>query len=339
MMNSKTKVLFQLYSNSGWFKLPKTFFHMTPSIEAAVALAYLINRVNVKIEKEDEKFFDNDGWFRLPAKTIQGYFNVSEYVQTKIVRDLIECGFIQTEMRGMPRRRWVFINIEAIQDAMANTKIKKLTVPKKLGNVVPKKLGDCDPKNHSSMKNPLEEPEKEELSQPTDGTPTHLSGSSTNGKSESKNKPSSFDRRCAVELQKATIQKGKGNKTSKIYDWSNQFRLLRERDGKAQKLIKKVLLWYMDQDWTETYMPQAFSAKTFRDKFNEKLFPAYERANQNGQSSEPKLKLRNKEITAFGLQTRYHKKFGSYAPWRQEDMDVILTDLGEKPGSVKVEDL
>lgn len=71
----------------------------------------------------------------------------------------------------------------------------------------------------------------------------------------------------------------------KIKSWANDFRLLKEKDGVDSQRIKKVLTWYRKNIGGQ-YVPEAFSASTFRSKFL-KLESALERQKnppKNGQA-------------------------------------------------------
>ncbi|MBW8042450.1 MAG: hypothetical protein FVQ85_20980 [Planctomycetes bacterium] len=77
-----------------------------------------------------------------------------------------------------------------------------------------------------------------------------------------------FDRICCAKLYRALRAKDKIFRKVNKKQWICQFEKLRTSDGVKKKDIKKVLLWYIDHVG-EDYMPEAFSAKSFRSKFEQ----------------------------------------------------------------------
>ena len=75
-----------------------------------------------------------------------------------------------------------------------------------------------------------------------------------------------FDQSCVTALLRIlTIKRKVFRKVNKT-NWAKEFRDLRCRDGVDKKRIKTVLAWYIKHIGDE-YIPTAFSASGFRDKF------------------------------------------------------------------------
>ncbi len=96
---------------------PMTFYEFGLPLDSVGMLAYLINQA--KMKRHDEKttvFLDNYGWFGCGAASLRTKFKMTEHTQRRIMNDLIEAGFVSTQMRGIGKykRRWIFIHIARV---------------------------------------------------------------------------------------------------------------------------------------------------------------------------------------------------------------------------------
>lgn len=117
--------------------------------------------------------------------------------------------------------------------------------------------------------------------------------SKKNPPKKSKNIPTSeFDRKCTLQFRKALEIKGKiSHKLGSCKSWDIQFAVLRRNHDESK--IKTVLDWYCD-NLGDKFIPEAFSAKAFRFKF-ESIESAI------GRTEEMKSTKPKKEITAKDL--------------------------------------
>ncbi len=91
-------------------------------------------------------------------------------------------------------------------------------------------------------------------------------------------KVSKFDKLSASKLHKALQVKKKIYRKVNKRQWILQFKKLRIDDGVKKKDIKEVLSWYI-RHIGEEFVPQAYSAKSFREKFDQ-IFAAMEQGNK-----------------------------------------------------------
>lgn len=103
-----------------------------------------------------------------------------------------------------------------------------------------------------------------------------------------------FDRVCAKKLYEALKAKKKIFRKVNLNKWIFQFKKLRVDEEEKKDRIKKVLLWYI-RHIGEEWIPEAFSAMSFREKF-ENIEAAMERSNKG-----------NGEFKDFDVKTTKHK--------------------------------
>ena len=99
-----------------------------------------------------------------------------------------------------------------------------------------------------------------------------------------KKQPTSFDFRAAEELWKVVQTHRKVQKNSELRGWANQIRQMREVDEVSKEDIRKTIEWYAVYIGQE-YMPEAFSARTFRQKYKDGKFTAAMRRTSRETSS------------------------------------------------------
>jgi hypothetical protein len=78
--------------------------------------------------------------------------------------------------------------------------------------------------------------------------------------------PSLHDKMCASELNNAIKQKGRLLAPYSLKAWANEFRILRQHLDQDELRLLDVLDWYR-ANFGKAYVPRAYSAKSFRDKF------------------------------------------------------------------------
>jgi len=80
------------------------------------------------------------------------------------------------------------------------------------------------------------------------------------------NNRQSFDKKCCQKLIELLQTRRKVFRKINLANWITTFKKLRIDDGIKKSRIKKVLIWYI-KHFGEDYVPEAYSAKSFRDKF------------------------------------------------------------------------
>jgi len=97
-----------------------------------------------------------------------------------------------------------------------------------------------------------------------------------------KNIPSSFDKTTAHKFADVVCSYRKVQKNSNLRQWANTFRQMRVIDGVSEKDIRDTIIWYKKHIGGD-FIPEAFSATTFRKKFAEgKFASAMKRMSSNG---------------------------------------------------------
>jgi len=154
-----------------------------------------------------------------------------------------------------------------------------------------------------------------------------------------KRQPSAFDHRCAEELRKVVSSVVKVNCKADVRKWAEQFRLMREHDEVPKEEIRRTIQWYGDHVDDE-YAIEAYSAKTFREKYKAGKFAGAMRragrgpdAGTGGIRDGQDPKLRRVRSLYFGR----HGVDGGQV--MQPLVDAILVEMGEEPGSVRDIDL
>jgi len=143
--------------------------------------------------------------------------------------------------------------------------------------------------------------------------------------------PSTFDHRAAAELKKVISSHIKVNKNARMEQWADTFRLLRERDGVAIDEIKNAIKWYKHHIGEE-YIPEAYSADAFREKYNNNKIPAaMKRTAEEGPGSNGSVDARDvfNELQIMGCSLNFD----------QEDVDDAAISLGAAAGTFKMKDM
>jgi len=105
-----------------------------------------------------------------------------------------------------------------------------------------------------------------------------------------KKRPSEWDERAAQEFAKVVSSHRKVQKNSDLRRWANVFRQMREVDKTPEEEIRKTIVWYR-KHIGEEYVPEAYSAAAFREKFNEGKFASAMRRSQNRSATNGRKRL------------------------------------------------
>ena len=76
-----------------------------------------------------------------------------------------------------------------------------------------------------------------------------------------------FSMKAAKKLHQALLKHRKIMRKADLHQWAKEFKRLRTEDGVSKETIKATLIWYM-KNIGGKYVPEAYSAKSFREKFD-----------------------------------------------------------------------
>jgi hypothetical protein len=101
-----------LFSDAHFIRVPPYFLKFLKSSEL-ILLSYLLNWYFLTERPE------NEGWFFCKADQITDDLYISKRWQTKLMKALIDKGYIEVDMRGMPQLRWIKPNLNKIEDEIS----------------------------------------------------------------------------------------------------------------------------------------------------------------------------------------------------------------------------
>jgi hypothetical protein len=104
-----------LFPPGYWFQYPKAFNLILPANEGIV-LAYLINHHwKVFSNRRNRDRYTEGGWFFCKMEHIIEDLFITRRQQTRMIANLKARGFIKTEKRGFPPKRYFHIEAERIR--------------------------------------------------------------------------------------------------------------------------------------------------------------------------------------------------------------------------------
>jgi len=146
-------------------------------------------------------------------------------------------------------------------------------------------------------------------------------------------KPNTFDKMMANDLAKVVSSHIKINRLSDRGKWPDEIRKMREIDKVSEEDIERAIDWYKEFIGQE-YIPEAFTARTFRDKYkNGKIPAAIRRTSKNG-SGKMFETDHNKLLDRIDRMLLQQELSMS-----QKNIDNALIDVGMKPGMISVKEL
>lgn len=187
----------------------------------------------------------------------------SKDTQKDLLKSLRTRGYISTLEKGMPKRRWVRINMQRILKDLKQKASNGREKPPTGRREKPPTMGGKS--RHKELS--IEERRRE------GGNPTASGGSdippppSKSSLKESKGKQDEECRSGASHLRKALQDNSKQTKGRSAALWEEPLRLLRDKD--RQKEWLKVLRWYCHQipRQKELKLPRIANGKEFREQY------------------------------------------------------------------------
>lgn len=242
-----------LYPRGGWCRLSFALLrHM--SSDCMSLLSYLMNHNATNCGSIKD-------WFYCTVRRMERDIAFDRNKQTRVLTKLIKMGLIATEKRGVPPKRWVRLEIEAINRLAPES------------NGVPMNSQVSRLKNSQVSRTYKEELYKtKKNTQSAPASPSRQRKESTLMSflpTKESTVISQIDRIRADALHAAIIKKAARKTGWNRRKWSDEFRRLREsftNVAEGDTRIKKVLAWYCKNVGGE-YVPIAACAKSFRSKF------------------------------------------------------------------------
>ena len=211
-------------------------------------------------------------------------------------------------------------------------------VPKRgvrMGYVGGVRMGYCN-------KNPLEN-KKGSLSTPKGVDQTCDSSFSPNERIRKKRQPTKFHHRCAREFAKVVSSHIKINCRANMIEWANQFRKMEENDKVPKSTIRDTIKWY-SRNIGGDYIPQAYSAKAFRQKYMDGKFTGAMEREKNGNGEITKTHTSDSPPISETDRIKVARKVKRLmieqdcwldeTDWPQEELDEWLTENGFEVGVV-----
>lgn len=105
LSDKQIRSMFEMAFASGeWFMFPRALLYVL-SFGEAIMLSHLINKArSVKAEEKEE------GWFYCLMSNIVEDLHISSDSQTRLFNSLKQKAYIKTELRGLPAKRWIWID-------------------------------------------------------------------------------------------------------------------------------------------------------------------------------------------------------------------------------------
>lgn len=276
-MLSERKFL-SVYTPGKWVMIPDDFIR-TFDTDVALILAYMVNldwlaagygeESLEKAQKRKERYRKKKGWVPLTRQMLEHRYGLNSYKQNRILSKLEKLGAIKLGMVGKPAKRHFFLVEERIEELIVN-KIQD----RKSATLQDRKSATPIYREEQN----IEEVPASSRRRATEDLPMGLGGVHIPGKQPEGSPLNEVDTKRATILREGLksksigLARGWSKKT-----WAKEFRFLRIAYPDCD--LDSILNWYLANIGKE-YIPQAFSAKSFRLKFN-KIIAAKERADRD----------------------------------------------------------
>ncbi len=226
------------------------------------------------------------------------------------LRKAVEHGYLVVESQGEDKARMKKLYGLRMTDETFTPDLKKFKCSSK------EILDRTEKDTNRKKRNTLSEVDTSDASQVVANT------------SSEKSTPTIWDYRAADELSKVISSVVKVNGRMDRKSWANTFRIMRTRDKITKREIGEMIKWYAGHIGGQ-YDVQAFSAKSFRDKW-EKLVAARIRNESNGSA---------RTVSDAGKRTAIHKRkmqvCGCVLDWLREQGSIGHSSMIVSPQQVK----
>lgn len=277
-----------LFDDGRWIKFPVDLTSIL-TLHEVVLLAELYNQARI-LRKFRKK---SDRWFRYTVEDIKNRINFSEDTQRRTIDKLVERGFIETERRGSPPFRHVRIKSSSVKKALIEC-----------DNSIPRgSAGNAERTGPEANCTNVQTPRK------CGAYPAEVRGITTNVKRSIK-EMSPPSRECddtrglrgffpsdatepekddadilAQNLYAGLVEKCKVTKIPKLTNWAADIRKFLLLPGRTTELFEQLMIKYLEHI-NDEFMPEAYSARSFCEKYPNIESALRRKGNSSGDSSE-----------------------------------------------------
>lgn len=248
--------------SGNWFVCFDDYLWVMEADEAWL-LQIVINLGKRKPKNKASLALWKEGWILCTVKYLlkrsKGRFRPNG--QIRILKTLQKLGFIEVKAFGTPPRRYVKVDLIRLERAIDEaSKRGETSIIEKSPRLSAERTPRKKEKTTKGSKEPLEKTHCPHAPHGDDETPSK--GFFDEGQGTCR-----FDKDCADLLYKELAKRGKvSRRSSSASRWSSEFKKLRADLDDDRARIKKVLDWYVANIGVE-FVPRAYSAATFREKF------------------------------------------------------------------------
>lgn len=220
-------------------------------------------------------------WFECPVRIIEDEIFFNEDKQSRVISQLADRGLMSTEKRGFPATRWVRIDLEAIAGLIFNecedAKTQQIRSPgtfavtAKTPPQSTQKCRDCaNSVNRSNIDKSRPSPKAQD---------NVLSGGFFDDPNSTRE--ISVEEVLAQKLLDGLSRKRKIIKRPRISNWASEIRKFLEITNYSPEEFESTMLNYLERIDDE-YMPVAFCAATFCEKYPKILTALQRKSTTNG---------------------------------------------------------
>ncbi len=206
----------------------------------------------------ESKKAEGKGWVFIVPKTFAERVGMSVYAFRKIVSKWERLKIIRTRSHGLPLKKYYWLDEEALASYLSKIYGKSHLI--EIDNLGLRNREDkvIETDKISNASKSLKRNTVAGAKSPGRRTPLDFDV-------RNKRKPKTgFSHDCAKKLYDALAKKGKVMRRPNLDNWASTFRKLKELRGTEE--VTQVLSWYT-ANIGKPYVPQAYSAQSFHDKF------------------------------------------------------------------------
>lgn len=233
-------------SAENYFLFRRDLLRLGLALDEAVVLQHLVN----------VQYMVGGEWFECTVDQLQESLLISDKVQLRILRSLTEKGWIKTDLRGIPPRRQVWIDMPKIVAGLMGFQ----RTPKRASLNTPKRGSSIDTSNKTSSLRSLVCRAKGQSSDFAASSVEPLIGDNTTTTS-----PLFAD--WAHRLHTIAVTVHRQARRWRERDWADQFRLLLADCDGDEARVEAALAWYEQHAADTALIAPIKSAEAFRARF------------------------------------------------------------------------
>lgn len=332
-------ILTGIFTSNGWFRIHKALIHKF-GLDGAAVLSFLIDYYG-RVKKSND-YEENEGWFYCTVDRMEEELAITGKVQWSIITKLCECDNppLETTKMGIPARRFFRVHSDVLlqivsdwgspchsRSGMTSTNQSGMTSASQPGMTHVAKQEETRHEESNMVSPPFTATSKKVKSKDND----RLGVPPTNN----------FCEEWGTKLKQLLMVCDPTSRmaSARIGTYANHIRKLLNKIDKSK--IEKVLSWYCNVDhYSYEFTPKLYQADQIYDDFGR-----IERAMNNWYKDhgEEIISDRSKLLANIGRMVQDFVLESGRDPFgqsvQQEDIDVILSRIGEPVGSVTVQEL